>query len=329
MYYRPVVAGENPAYQIQNFFPVTKDASGRLTFSQGIRFDTEYEYVLVPVVFYNNQKVEANSAWYGQGSIHNRLENGRLPNFFELLNFQLIDTDIALHRIKTVFPQNDPAVQIQRWRLVQTNPSGPDSNSTYYQLQFYHQHITNYTSVDVYRRNRNALLRPSATNALYYGTGRWEKLTVTTTNTDPNGVVTVNLRAPIDFTEFKSSAQGIDLNDPSTLLYTLYSNQNAKPLSRTNADDEFLIVVNANSTTSTVGTLLRGIGTVRFQNFVDGFEGRPPPTTVEVAAYNTYDAGYQRNLTEAAIPAANNLIWIKERFGVGNYNPPSVTPTII
>lgn len=338
MYYRPVVSGENPDYQTVNFFPVTKDASGRLTFSQNIQYDTEYEYVLVPVVFYNNVKVEANSAWYGKGAIHNRLENGRVPNFFELLNFQLIDTDVALHRIKTVFPQTDPTVQIQRWRLIQTNPSVPDSNTTYYQLQFYHQHIEAYSSIDIYRRNKNLLIRPTALNAPYYGTGRWEKMTVTDTNTDPNGVVTVNLRPPIDFTEFKSESTGIDTGDPTTLLYSLYANSNAKPLSRNYAYDEFLIVVTYLESEglglpapveSTKGTLLRGISTQRYQNYVDGLEGRPPPETVEITSYNTYDADYLRNLTEAATPAANSVIWIKERYGVGNYSPPSVTPTII
>lgn len=317
MYYRPVVAGQNPDYEIVNFFPVTADTYGRRIFQQPIDFDQQYEFVIVPVVYYNNVKTECNNAWYGSGAIHDRLVNGLNPNFFELLNFQLLDTDIALNNIKTSFPQTDPTVQVQKWGLVQAGPRLIGSNDIYYQLEFYHQHITGYEDLTIYRRNRN----PNFNYTNYYGVGRWEELTVTDTNTNPNGVVTVNLRAPIDFQEYTSSG--------TATQNALYNNQSAEPLSRNQTYDEFLLVVNYSSSSSSKGVLLPGIKAVTFTTYVDGLLGKPPPLTKSVSDYNTYPAGNERNLTDARTPVANADIWIKEKYGKGNYSPPSVTPTIV
>ena len=317
MYYRPVVAGENPDYEVVNFLPITRDAAGLLTFTHPIIFDKHYEYVLVPIVYYNSAKTQTNQAWYGSGAIHDRLVNGLTPNFFELLNFKLIDTDVALNNIKTTFAQTDPTVQVQKWSLIQTSTTNVGSNYIYYQLQFYHQHITGYEDLTIYRRNRNTNF--NYTN--YYGVGRWEEITVTDTNTDPNGVVTVNLRAPIDYTEYTSTG--------TATQNALYDNAGAEPLSRNQSYDEFFLVVNYSSSSSSKGLFLNGIKPVRYNTEIDGLAGYGPPAEIEVSKFNTYPSGNERNLTDARAPVANSAIWIKEAYGTGNYSPPSVTPTIV
>jgi hypothetical protein len=315
VYFRPVVSGTNPSFQSVDFTPVSRDSLGRRVIQQAIKFDTEYQYVIVPIVYHNGAKVETRQAWFAQGAIHNRLEDGRAPDFFARLNFQLIDTDVALNRIKTVFAQTDPSIQVQNWSLEHANFLQNDFNSIYYRLAFFHQHIANYQGIDVYRRQRNSSLSFST----FWGIGRWEKLQVNTTNSAPNGLVFANLRAPIGFNEF---------NQDGTVS-TLYTAQSAFPYQSASRFDEFFIVVRTTAGVSTKGILLTGVDRRANVISLNALSGKPPPQILDVANYNTYPGASLRNLSDARTPPANNALWTSQSFTKGTYSPISATPTIL
>ena len=333
LYYRPVVAGTNPEFSSVDFFPVNKDNLNNLFIKQEITFGKEYEYVLVPVVLYNLTKTECNSAWYGRGAIDGNLtDRGAYPNWWQILGFKLLNTQDALRQIRETFPQTDPTIQVTSFKRIRTSSTvaytSTDPRSVYYQIQFYHQHIGNYNDVDIYRRN-NPGSGGYSYPAQYVGTGRWEKMTVTTLNTSPNGVVTVNLRMPISSVEynpyFNSTPPGSGSNALVSSIYTT-----KKPCGGTAGPDEFLIVVRSNSTYSAKAILL----TTAFVNVatVTSLEiqylGNYRPATVTVADYNTQIVGWQRRLTESRAPvSAANLL--PGQGGTVGITLPTTSPAII
>jgi hypothetical protein len=326
LYFRPVTPGFNPPFTQVDFLPITKDADGRLFFKQNIIYDKEYEYVVVPMVTYNREKVECNDAWYGRGLIHDRVDStGRYPNWWSLLNFELIDTDVALNRIKTSFPQVDPTVQVVNWFRFQNSSDPTAPAQFYYQLQFYKAHISNYVSLDIYRRTKT---NPGSGYAQYYGTGRWEKLTITDATHAPNGagVVTVNLRPPINHTEYNSASTATPSGTGSnTLLSSLYGTN--KPLSPGEVLDDILLVVNQSSGASSRALLLPKINKLALTGKIDGLAATKPQT-VTVADYNTYAATWQRNLTESRSSISSTLL-VSPRSRTPGIVFVTVVPTLI
>ena len=331
LYYREVVAGTNPAFTAVDFFPVGRDNLSNLFIKQQIVFGKEYEYVLVPVVIYNATKTECNLAWYGRGAIDaNLTQTGAFPKWWQLLNFKLINTQQALQQIRTVFPQTDPTVQVTSFKLIRTTSAQTQFGSPrdrYYQIQYYHQHIGNFNEVDIYRRSNPGSGGYTYT-PLYIGTGRWEKMTVTSTNTSPNGVVTVNLRPPIQSTEFNAYFTGSPPGSGSNaLVSTLYTTN--KPCG-TSPVDEFLIVAKANSTLSPKAILL----TTAFVNVstISGLEtqfiGNYRPQTVTVADYNTQVAGWLRRLTDARASVSSTVLLVNGA-GAAGVTLPTTSPSII
>ena len=329
LYARPVVPGSNTAFIATDYFPVPRDANGRLLVKLTIDYAQGYEYVLVPVVLHNRVRTECNSAWYGKGQIDANLDtSGRVPNWFQLLKFELIDTSVALNRMKEVFLQTDSTVQVQNWSRVQTSPNGGNIfhiSYYYYELKFCHTHITNYNELDIYRRIRIPGVGPVGTT-LHFGTGRWEKMTVTTVNNTPGGTVTVNLRAPIDSTEFASYFTGFPETTYNKLINQQYVTN--KPCGSVGQLEEFLLVVKSNSAYSTKALYMPVIQPVPLVGRIDGLNGTRPQI-VDVAVYNTgYTANYLRNLTDARTAVASaNLI--NKQTGTLNPGLPSTTPTII
>lgn len=337
MYIRQVVPGENPEFTIRDFSPVSKDVFGRLSFQEPVTFDRDYEYVIVPIVYYNRSKVEARQAWYGRGAIHGRLINGLVPNFFELLNFQLTDTDIALQRIKTEFEQIDPTVQVTNWRFRKVISGSLNNTNSYYQVQFYHQHIDGYLDCTIYRRQRNVYLLGLSGNAKYFGLGVWEKLVITDTNTDPNGVVTVNLRAPLAAINFNSNASATVAGTGTTGLYNAlyynYATSTWTPLIEKGpiVEDDFLIVVRTSSGISTKGLLLPASGTLNLGNGTWDYDiknAKGIGETVDVADFNTQDVGWLRRLDEAILPPATNTLRTRMSSTALGYTPPSASPSV-
>jgi len=304
IYYRPVQSLANPAFTTVNFLPVPKQAiTANYIMTVPITYGQEYEYVIVPVVTFDRQKVETNKAWYGRGAIDAKdTAEGRTPNWWRLLNFELIDTSVALSRIKTVFPQTDATVQVTGWTRVQIDNNGLRADKYYYELKYYHQHITNFNSVDIYRR---VDLGYNTDPAIFYGRGRWEKMTVTTVNNAANGVVTVNLRPPISYTEFNTRFTGFPETSGNTLVASNYTT--IKPFGGQGQPEIFLIVVNSNSTASSSGSLLPKIDRTALATRINGLQ-YARVLTVNVANYQTYPAAFLKNVSNARASVATNLL---------------------
>lgn len=326
LYYRKVTPGANPDFLSTDFLPVTQPLAGVYQISQAVDYDEEYEFVIVPVVKYGTAKVETFTAWYGRGAVHTRLVDGRYPNFWELLNFELLDTDVALNRLKTTFPQTDPTVQVRAWNFVGTNDGSFQRRNTnwYFSLEFYHQHITNYTELAVYRRERTHNFDGNSLYHEYYGKGQWEKIDVTTTNTNPGGTVTVNLRAPLSYQNFSPNA-GVTQGSP---YYSPYASNRVVSLKPT-TDYEYILVAKTSTGYSTKGLLLSSFNAGSSATFatIDLLQEYGPPQTVTVSNYNANDAGWLRNLDEAIAPiSASNLKTFYSR-AVG-FTLPSASPGV-
>jgi hypothetical protein len=238
---------------------------------------------------------------------------------------QLMDTQLALNKLNATFPQADPTVQVTVWERQQLDLGNTlTANQWYYKLTYSHQHITSFQELHIYRRSRLAVAQPSGTSQ-FWGVGRWEKVTVTTTA--PSGTVTVNLRPSIAYTEF-ATYNGNPSGTPGALIDSRYTtNKPLWPFTTGTSVDEFLLVVKAGGTVSAKAVLLPSINRVPLTSRVDGLNPNRP-TTVTVAAYNNYTASWLRNISEARAPVdAANLLTNSLTAGA---NPvPVVTPTIV
>lgn len=308
---RRVTPGSNPNFTHVDYSPVVRVAfTGKAQIVHPTAYDIEQQYVIVPLVYHNNQRVEARQAWFAQGALHDRLEEGRHPDFFTRLNFQLIDTDTALNRIKQVFPQQDPTVQIEEFVLEHASFTATDYNAIFYNLTFFTAHITGYQGVDIYRRQR----RSDLNFANFFGLGRWEKIVVNTLSES----VIVNLRAPISHSEFTNTGA----------VNPLYVTNTAFPYDSATRHDEFLIVVRTSAGASAKAVLITGADKQNRVGSVNALQGKAPPSVVDVSAYNTYPAQSLRNQTDARVPPAAADLWTNQRYGKGFYIPIQRNPAI-
>lgn len=327
VYFRAVQPGQNPAFTSIDITPLPSDVTGKYISIPTV-YDEVREYVIVPLVDYSGTKTEASKAWFGSGYVHNRETSADYPstrNWLQSFNLQLLDTNVALNKISSSFPQTDPTIMVQSWALVQQDNNGLDASKTYYELVFSHQHITSYNEITIYRRNiLNGTVGTGTTSALYYGLGRWEKVVVTTTNN--TGTVTVNLRNAISYTEFDSY---FGINAGTTLISPLYPTN--KPLAggNTTSSTEFLVVVKAAGTVSTKALRLPPINRYPLTLRVDGLNPNKP-TTVTVSDYNTYTNGYLRRISEAVTPFSNTVL-VTSTSRTPNYTAPTPTtgPSVV
>jgi hypothetical protein len=99
------------------------------------------------------------------------------------------------------------------------------------------------------------------------------------------------------------------------------------------AQHEFFLVLKISGVTSVVGSLLpryRYGPTLASQGQVqDILNGQIPPRVL-LSDFETYDAGYSRNLSENRLRLNNNqLVTISYRNGAFLYTPPTATPGVI
>ena len=232
---------------------------------------------------------------------------------------------MALNKLNATFPQADPTVQVTVWERQQLDLGTTlTANQWYYKLTYSHQHIASFQELHIYRRSRLASAQPSGTSQ-FWGVGRWEKVTVTTTA--PSGTVTVNLRPSIAYTEF-ATYNGNPSGTPYPLISTQFTtNKPLWPFSTGQSFDEFLLVVKAGGTVSAKAILLPSIQRQPNTSRVDGLNPNRP-TTVTVADYNNYTASWLRNVSEARAPVdAANLLINNQTAGA---NPvPVVIPAIV
>jgi hypothetical protein len=335
VYYRPVIQGQSPDYQVKEYFPLPniKNLPLESEFTlRGLTQGSRYEVVIVPVVNYLGTKTEANNSWFSVSTA--RLSGADTINL--LNDYKLTLTQEAKKSLLTTFPITDPTPNVISWaRVHTTTPISFSTNSWYYQLRV-QVPLTGFQELQIYRRSRADSYSDGTTVAKYWGTGRWEKLVVTTsTHTfDANGQATINLRPPVDFDEYDKTygINSLTLVDPQwgDALTPLLKPLNIEYF---DAQHEFFLVLKISGVTSVVGALLpryRYNSTVANQGAVQDILGGQIPPKVLTADYELYDVGYARKLTEHRLRLNNNqLVTISYRDGSRTYTPPTVTPGVI
>jgi len=170
-------------------------------------FDVEFEYLIIPQVWYNGAIIDANKCIYFKAKVHNReteltgnnpypYVSGNLGNWFSRYTPVITDYETALKSLSAPYPDTNPTIRVQ-------SISRQDQIASYlgyHQLKF--QVPDSFFSMEVYRRSVFDIKEyPNA----YFGkirldgAGQWEKITPTVSqySKDANNVITLNLRPAI------------------------------------------------------------------------------------------------------------------------------------
>lgn len=342
VYWRPVVQGASPSYSSKDYFPLPasgSDSAGDITniYIKGLTQGQKYEFLIVPVVNDSGVKKETTQCWFAIGTP--QVSSGG----FDLINpmgWKLVNTLEAKKTLVESFPITDPVPQVISWTRNHTADTWAtpysDISNWYYQLRV-QVPTTGFEELHIYRRYKTQnSFAASPDFAKYYGTGRWEKLVVTTsTHTFVDGVATINLRPPVSYAEFNET-YGIR-GDTQLLNYNWLDSFTPylKPIDTNYLDPvhEFLLVLKVSGTVSIVGSLLQKY--TRPQTYTkppveDIAQGQIPPKVL-LTDFETYDTAYNRNLSQArtstSIPNAN-LIRANVRLPSLTYTPPTATPGV-
>ena len=194
-------------------------------------WDVEYEWLMVPQVWYNGAIQDANKSIYWKGKIHNR-ENetaGSNPypygyqnfgNWFSKITPTRVDTATALDALNQPFPETGAVPRLQAVNRIGGAETG------YHNVQF--QVTSTTTSVTIYRRAvQDIKISPYIYYNQYntYFSGWWEVITLNSSNwtKDANNVITVNLRPAISA---KGEFNNYDFNpaNPKSTTNNLYRN---------------------------------------------------------------------------------------------------------
>jgi hypothetical protein len=294
-----------------------------------------YEYVLTYLFTPDNGAtvVEGNNSLYMLGTISPYLSqdwyakaipNARIGEWKQSFNIQTMLTSTALNTINAALPTIDAQIQIAGCKVInlpQFYQNGVplfDNGSAYVlgrylELEFSHQHIAGYQQLEVYRRANvpDTNIRTYLGQTLrYQGVGRWEKVSITRTNNSGN--VIVNLRGPTDPFEFGYLFGGtyrpVAGATPPQVEWSYVTETGIKPYAglgttgynRTSTTaQEFLFVVRTIGGLSSTGlrVFITNGGSVTATS-VDQLVGTRP-AQVLVSSYESYDAGFLRNLSEA------------------------------
>jgi hypothetical protein len=291
VYYRaiPVIGGVAPSFTKTDYFPVNQPSAGVWQIIHPISYDTNYQYLLVPIVNSGGTPTPANQAWLGQGSIHNRQSAADYPNdgnWFNKLSFTTVQSATFSAIEGAQFPTSDALAKIISWNVVYGGGASypTDPNKTYFSLTYDLSALGSIvTKMKIYRRQNVGV---SANQAKYYGIGRWEVNEFTPSTSGPS---TVSLRAPIDYTEFNpyfgiagSSTSGALLSgvNPWTAANKVVGTPQMNTV-------DFIVVL----VTSTAGTSAKGMLMPKTVN--------DTASVVTVSTYDGLTAGYYRNISEA------------------------------
>jgi hypothetical protein len=303
--YRSLGARSNNKPVVLEFLPVPRNQDGQLEIRFPINFEENYEYVITPIVRYLGGRQPCRQSWYGRGSMTRFLN----IDYWRELNFELIDTNVALRRLsdtRSIDPAN-PTLQILGWEKVQLDSIGLDLGQVYYKLTVNYSLVPGYQAIKVYRRSR-AFAR-LINELTFYGYGRWEEITDTSTSND--GTLEINLRPPINFQEFNST---------NVLVNPLYATN--KPIDPRFIDD-FIVTVQYNNQVSDKAYFLAGrAADPGF--YIEDLLGRPP-VEVLLSDYNNFSATSLRNISDArpAITDTNILINQAIQKAPGGWNTPT------
>jgi hypothetical protein len=349
--YRPVTAGANPSLTTQIDRNVLPNPTSGIIYIEtwGITFDQVYEIIITPIVVSGGVEQEATYSLFGHGLVHNRTSATDYPandNWAPSFNFQLIDTKTALNTAGQAFAAVNPTVDIIS-ADVRLSKFGNTSSSYYYKatgsttvertpylrLVYNGDKITGLSKIIVYRRERqNATWYTSPTSgyAKYYTVGRWERIEITHTGT---GNKIVNLRVPTSYQEFDPYYQVSGYTGKNLVAATSAGEAaGTVPLSASPFQYTDLVIVAVVGTTeSGLGTFIRGksvIVTSSSWTTVDLISPNKPTiinySTDPVISNTTFDAGFQRRISEARSPVATAST---DKYPARNYSGVT-TPTI-
>ena len=198
----------------------------------------EYEWAVIPLVWYQGAKTEANNAIYWRGKVcdtyNTRPSNPWVSNWYSKKPAEVMTTTAVRNKLALQFPSNGPVARMLS--ITRTNPdyalTGGEAFG-YWTIKY--QVPDNFVSMRIYRRfcrdyNSNA----AGTSGKYQGdtnfgdAGQWEIIDINNTNnpiTVEDGYKTqvVNLRPAIaDYFNDKSLQYGYDLSKPKDTV----TNQN-------------------------------------------------------------------------------------------------------
>ena len=337
--YRAVVPGGNPPLIVANTVPQVNSQTGRFQLSPAVRpwtFDQKYEMIVTPIVLLpGGNKGYSNVSVRGIGYVHNRTAAADYPitnNWAPVWNFEQMQTQRALGLAGQSFPSGSPCVSLQDVTGItgsgySTSPevialsTGQMRINQFMRVRFFKPAVGDYVKTWIYRRRAGAYVTTIGGgqfgNSLYWGLGRWERVEVTDASHPPaaNGLVTVNLRGPIDRTEFDPYYQvpgytGRNLIDSTWTGARVgqgyksgrrpYAGLNIKQSDRY---IEVLIVVETTSGLSdrAVRFVPDNIGVTAVTAEVNLI----PTNRPEIVAYTEYNnltAGYNRRLDEVSTP---------------------------
>ena len=341
IYYRQILAGTNPAFASSLMSPAGKDpfSSAYLANLAGLNFTYGYQFVIVPVVIdTGGARVDATNCWIGSGNLSGDTSNTIYPtdgNWFSSLAFSQTTTATALGQLQTTFPGTNPVANVLSFKKYQLIANVKTSNAWYYQLKF--QVPSAFTSSDtvyIYRRSQANYSFDSRVYALYYGIGRWERITVTTTSNSSydagTNTFTVNLRGTSTWSEFNPS---FGINGNTTLLRPITAGIPGGGVEFTSYEstglvyDEFIIVLKMAGTESTKLIALPP-ATAAFDRDYDLIGSILPNIRLQ-SEYNNLTAGYQRNLTDyRSAPATGSMYIQLVGGGVSAITVPSLSPGV-
>jgi hypothetical protein len=334
VYVRALLAGVNPTVSefiyrstVLNWEGGTQQAFDVPLTSIG--YNKKFDIIVVPLVYYGNAVIEGRYCQYGSGYLNNIPRGDDYPstgNWVTSFNFKETASAVALNTIATFIPQPQPVINLVGWEAYKDQedefPTPGIYQADYYAKttpylnQFYRltysvAHISGFNELQIYRRSTGPQIKGLVNT--YYSQGRWEKITVTATNTAPN-TVKVFLRAPTPREEYSPNKTylqagykpGITSN-PKLSAYTLF-------YPSISPDDEFIFVVKANGSVSTKAIYMKG-DTLNATEGA-GFKDLLPthiaqeidfPGGVGTEAPN----GWEKRLVDArATPVAVNLLFV-------------------
>jgi hypothetical protein len=315
VYYRKVIPGQNPDYTKTTFKGLSFGSVGGIQtrfFSLPLERDVVYQVVIVPLVFFSGAETESLFSLVGQGYYHANTARADYPsksgnNWVSSYNFAQLDTSTALGQLQSGFAGEVIAV-VNSWKIF-NNPNAQFIGNffqSYYEVVFDVGHIVSFEEAYIWRRNGNS---QPANQSLYWGTGQWEKITLTTAFSGYNSTTkkfTVNLKMPISFRQFRAT---------NGTLANLY--QYAPPLrpikpSESNRD-LFYIQIKANGTIDPRAIKL--VGSYASGSVVDiGVRTRPVEVVFSTEVNDDqYTNGWLRKTTEA-VTATNTSTTVAPNF---------------
>lgn len=255
---RPVIAGAAPQPTEDNssipYSTATTTINGASTalvcaVSAETVWNREYEWAVIPIVWYQGRKVEANRCIYWRGRVSDRTNalssNPYTTNWFSVRQPEILTPAEVRSRLNAPFANTDPTVILQSITRVNPNYGNPGGDALgYWEINY--TLPANYQSITVFRRQaRDWQTTQFGGNGSYYdkanfgGAGQWERILINNSNFPPinvSGVVqqTIRVRPAIaDFFNDETLASGYKVYQPRSTVKggpnCLYKGQNVVP----------------------------------------------------------------------------------------------------